>query len=74
MLDDTQWFDRASLDARSFAARRLAGEPVTMLIAARVGEHLRGFDRHVPTLTLGPLDGAAAGRLLDLRSQPRPAG
>ncbi|MBD3010253.1 AAA family ATPase [Streptomyces sp. 5-10] len=70
VLDDTQWFDRASLDTLSFAARRLAGEPVTMLLAARVGEHLRGFDRHVPTLTLGPLDDAAAGRLLDLRPQP----
>ncbi|MGW7689845.1 helix-turn-helix transcriptional regulator [Streptomyces asiaticus] len=68
-LDDVQWFDRASVDALSFAARRLAGEPVTMLIAARVGGHLPVLDRHVPTLTLGPLDNAAAGRLLDL--QPR---
>jgi DNA-binding CsgD family transcriptional regulator len=66
-LDDAQWFDRASLDALAFAARRLAGEPVTVLIAAREGHRLPGFDRHVPTLTLGPLDGAAAGRLLDLQ-------
>ncbi|MFF7981537.1 AAA family ATPase [Streptomyces sp. NPDC007901] len=69
VLDDAQWFDRASLDALSFAARRLAGEPVTMLIAARVGDHLPGFDRQVPTLTLGPLDDAAAGQLLDLQPQ-----
>jgi DNA-binding CsgD family transcriptional regulator len=73
VLDDAQWFDRASLDALSFAARRLAGEPVTMLVAARVGDHLPGFDRQVPTLTLGPLDDAAAGRLLDLQPQ-HPAG
>ncbi|MEU0236184.1 AAA family ATPase [Nocardiopsis sp. NPDC006198] len=66
-LDDAQWFDRASLDALAFAARRLAGEPVTVLVAAREGHRLPGFDRHVPTLTLGPLDGAAAGRLLDLQ-------
>ncbi|WP_433511114.1 helix-turn-helix transcriptional regulator [Nonomuraea sp. CA-143628] len=73
VLDDAQWFDRASLDALSFAARRLAGEPVTMLIAARLGDRLQGFDRHVPTLTLGPLGNAAAGRLLDLQPR-RPTG
>ncbi|WP_078884076.1 helix-turn-helix transcriptional regulator [Streptomyces sp. NRRL S-340] len=67
VLDDAQWFDRASLDALAFAARRLDGEPVTMLVAARRGELLPGFGGHVPTLTLGPLDGAAAGRLLDLQ-------
>nr|WP_153426813.1 LuxR family transcriptional regulator [Streptomyces alkaliphilus] len=73
VLDDAQWFDRASLDVLSFVARRLEGEPVTMLIAVRGGDHLPGFDRHVPTLTLGPLDSAAANRLLDL--QPKsPAG
>lgn len=73
VLDDAQWFDRASLDALFFAARRLAGEPVTMLIAARLGDHLPGFDRHMPTLVLGPLDNAAAGRLLDMQPQ-RPTG
>ncbi|MER6692260.1 helix-turn-helix transcriptional regulator [Streptomyces minutiscleroticus] len=67
VLDDAQWCDRASLDALSFAARRLEGEPVTMLIGARGGDHLPGFDRHVPTLTLGPLDSAAADQLLDLQ-------
>ncbi|MFL4910374.1 AAA family ATPase [Streptomyces sp. MMS24-I2-30] len=73
VLDDAQWFDRASLDALSFAARRLEGEPITMLIAARAGDDLPGFDRHAPTLTLGPLDEAAAGRLLDRQPQ-RPTG
>ncbi|MEU9331148.1 AAA family ATPase [Streptomyces canus] len=67
VLDDAQWFDRASLDALSFVARRLEGEPVTMLIGARGGDHLPGFDRHVPMLTLGPLDKAAANQLLDLQ-------
>ncbi|MGW9213193.1 AAA family ATPase [Embleya sp. NPDC055664] len=73
VLDDAQWFDRASLDALSFAARRPAGEPVTMLVAARTGDHLPGFDHHIPTLTLGPLDDAAAGHLLDLQPR-RPTG
>ncbi|NSC25560.1 AAA family ATPase [Streptomyces albus subsp. chlorinus] len=69
VLDDAQWCDRASLEALSFAARRLEGEPVTMLIAARDGGHIAGFDRHTPTLVLEPLDDAAANRLLD--QQPR---
>ncbi|MCO5995668.1 helix-turn-helix transcriptional regulator [Actinoallomurus rhizosphaericola] len=67
VLDDAQWFDRASLDVLSFAVRRLDGEPVTTLVAARGGDQIPGFDRHVPTLVLGPLDDAAADRLLDLQ-------
>ncbi|MGA5294941.1 ATP-binding protein [Streptomyces koyangensis] len=73
VLDDAQWCDRASLAVLSFVAGRLAGEPVRLLIGARDGGHLPGFDRQVPTLTLGPLDEAAAHRLLDLRPD-RPAG
>ncbi|MFI8946604.1 helix-turn-helix transcriptional regulator [Streptomyces sp. NPDC053750] len=67
VLDDAQWFDRASLDVLSFAARRLEGEPVTMLIGARGGEPLPGFDRRTPALTLGPLGESEADRLLDLQ-------
>ncbi|ARX88389.1 hypothetical protein SMD44_07876 [Streptomyces alboflavus] len=73
VLDDAQWCDRASLDALSFAARRLEGEPVTMLIGARADDQLPGFDRRLPTLALGPLDPTAAARLLDLQPQ-RPTG
>ncbi|MFF5437623.1 AAA family ATPase [Streptomyces achromogenes] len=73
VLDDAQWFDRASVEVLSFAARRLAGEPVTILVSAGVGFHLAGFGRHVPTLVLGPLGDAEAGRLLDLQPH-RPTG
>ncbi|MEV5548552.1 AAA family ATPase [Streptomyces sp. NPDC052309] len=73
VLDDAQWFDRASLDALLFVARRLEGERVTMLIAAHDGDHLARFDRHMPTLVLEPLDGAAANRLLD-RQPKSPTG
>ncbi|WP_150254236.1 helix-turn-helix transcriptional regulator [Nocardiopsis deserti] len=69
VLDDAQWFDRASLDVLSFAARRLEGEPVTMLFGVRAGDHLPGLDRHLPTLTLGALDDDAANQLLDLRPE-----
>lgn len=68
VVDDAQWADRASLDALSFVARRLADEPVTLLIATR-DPALRGLADQEPTLTLEPLDRGAAERLLDF--QPR---
>uniref|UniRef100_UPI00157D4DB1 ATP-binding protein n=1 Tax=Nocardiopsis dassonvillei TaxID=2014 RepID=UPI00157D4DB1 len=67
VLDDAQWFDRASLDVLSFAARRLEGEPVTMLFGVRAGDRLAGLDRHLPTLALEALGDAAANRLLDMQ-------
>ena len=35
ILDDVQWWDTASLDALLFLARRVAAEPVAILMAAR---------------------------------------
>ncbi|MEV0611963.1 AAA family ATPase [Nonomuraea sp. NPDC050404] len=37
LIDDVHWLDRASLDALTFAARRLAAEPITMIFAGRDG-------------------------------------
>jgi DNA-binding CsgD family transcriptional regulator len=37
-IDDVQWLDRASDDALAYAVRRLADEPVTLLLARRPGE------------------------------------
>ncbi|MFE2461710.1 AAA family ATPase [Streptomyces sp. NPDC059402] len=72
VVDDAQWADRASLDALFFAARRLADEPVTLLVAT-ADPALHGLAAREPTLTLAPLGRGAAERLLDL--QPRvPAG
>jgi DNA-binding CsgD family transcriptional regulator len=37
VIDDAQWIDRTSLHALAFAARRLYGESVAMIFAARTG-------------------------------------
>jgi DNA-binding CsgD family transcriptional regulator len=54
VIDDAQWIDQTSLQALAFAARRLAGEPVAMIFAARSGvdvPHLTGL----PELALAGL-------------------
>ncbi|TMS00484.1 helix-turn-helix transcriptional regulator [Nonomuraea basaltis] len=61
LIDDVQWFDRASADALLFAARRLRTESIAMLLAVRGDAVLKG----VPELRVGGLDEAGAGRLLD---------
>ncbi|MET9246567.1 AAA family ATPase [Nonomuraea sp. NPDC003709] len=38
LIDDTQWFDRASLDALLFAARRLHADPIAMIFTGRSGD------------------------------------
>ncbi len=70
VADDAQWIDRASLDVLSFVARRLAGEPVTLLVGVRAAAALPGFDRGYRRLELVPLGGAAADRLLDRQPAP----
>ena len=34
-IDDVQWLDEASLEALTFALRRVAGGPLSLLVAAR---------------------------------------
>ena len=70
VIDDAQWIDRASLDVLAFAAYRLDGEPVTMILAARGDAPPAGFEGGLPELRLGPLSAAEASDLLD--AQPRP--
>ena len=63
VLDDAQWFDRASLDALLFAARRLQTDPVAVILAVRepgTGVPLSGID----VLDLTGLDPESAGALL----------
>ena len=65
VVEDAQWLDRASAEALGFAARRLDGEPVAMLLAAREGEARRLEAAGVPELPLEGLDHASARALLD---------
>jgi DNA-binding CsgD family transcriptional regulator len=69
-VDDAQWLDRASLDALSFAARRLESEQLVLLIGARGNAPPAGFERDFPQLLLPPLSLPEAGRLVD--AQPCP--
>jgi DNA-binding CsgD family transcriptional regulator len=69
LVDDAQWLDPASADVVGFVARRIAAEPIAMLVAGRdggaedaLGTALYEFVVDVP---LGPLDDAAAGEMLD---------
>jgi len=48
VLDDVQWCDAASLDAILFFGRRIAAEPVALLLAAREQPGVR--DDHVSSL------------------------
>jgi DNA-binding CsgD family transcriptional regulator len=70
VADDAQWLDRCSLDALAFAACRLGGDPVVLVLGVRGSAPPAGFDRDVPELHLGPLSAAEAGQLLG--RQPRP--
>ncbi|MFF3311081.1 AAA family ATPase [Streptomyces sp. NPDC002952] len=70
VADDAHWLDVGTLDVLAFVARRLEGEPLTLLVAAREGCVPAPFAREARTLVVEPLEPAAAGRLLDV--QPRP--
>ena len=64
IVDDAHWLDTPSADALLFVARRLGGEGVALLFAARDGDD-RLFDaRDLPALQLGGLGAAAAETLL----------
>lgn len=55
LIDDAQWVDRASLGILTFVARRLADDPVAVIVCSRpsaqVAPHLQG----IPTVELEPL-------------------
>jgi hypothetical protein len=63
VIDDEQWLDRASAQALTFAARRLAADPVGLVFAARQpGTELAGL----PEMAVEGLGQRDAHALLDL--------
>ncbi|MFF4243375.1 ATP-binding protein [Streptomyces sp. NPDC001822] len=63
LIDDVQWLDQPTVDALTFAARRLGTEAAALLFAARDGAP--GSSAHgLPTLHIGGLDRAAAASLV----------
>lgn len=63
VVDDLQWMDRPSVDALTFAARRVDSDPVVVLFAGRSGT-LEDVLDGVRTLVLAGLDEVAAGDLV----------
>ncbi|WP_405152084.1 AAA family ATPase [Sphaerisporangium sp. NBC_01403] len=63
-VDDVQWLDRASASALLFAARRLADEPVAMLLTVREPEPLPVNTAGLTELVLHGLPPEDAARLL----------
>ncbi|WP_203733558.1 helix-turn-helix transcriptional regulator [Paractinoplanes durhamensis] len=75
VVDDAHWIDRPSLAALLFAGRRLAADPVAMVVAAH-DTALDDLDAaHLDVLRVAGLDHEATGRLLDrLRPDQLPPG
>ncbi len=66
VIDDIQWIDAPSGGALSFALRRLAGEPIGLLIATRSGASVPAeLDRRLPVEHLG-MTGLSVGAIHSL--------
>ncbi len=63
VVDDVQWLDQASVQTLEFVARRLAAEPVVLVLAARGAGDGPSF-AGVPQLVVGPLADDDAATLL----------
>src|SRR3954454_10284895 len=63
LVDDAQWLDRASVEAMTFAARRLHADPVAMVFAVREPSSVRSLDS-LPDLRVDPIGDDDARRLL----------
>ncbi|KUN18785.1 transcriptional regulator [Streptomyces antibioticus] len=66
-VDDFDALDAASADVLAFVARRTAGRPLAVLMAARPDAGRRALLTGLPELPLGPLSLAHSAELLALR-------
>ena len=67
LVDDGHWVDPPSREALVFCARRLADEPIAMLVASReqppgAAAHARGREPRAPAARRGGRDGPSGGR------------
>lgn len=67
VVDDVQWMDRASAEALTFVARRLAGSRVGFVGGSRLAHDSVANRADLPQLPLRPLDAKAAARLVGTR-------
>ena len=74
LVDDAHWVDRPSGEVLAFVGRRLAAEPVALLIAIRNGFEAAMQAGNFPELPVGSLDDAAAELLLKSRAAPNLGG
>jgi DNA-binding CsgD family transcriptional regulator len=73
LVDDAQWLDEASAEVLAFAGRRLAAEPVVLVVARRDPPPAGDALAPVLDIALEPLDGAAAGALVARTASDLPA-
>lgn len=71
VVDDAHWLDGSTANALLFAARRLAADPVAILLAVRQDEPSLLDHADVALLRLGGLDMAASVELLRLQATER---
>jgi DNA-binding CsgD family transcriptional regulator len=64
-IDDAHWLDPPTLDALVFVARRISGEPVTLIATWRDGHAGPLLDAGLTTVALRGLDDKDARELLD---------
>ena len=71
VVDDAHWVDAESAEALAFAARRLAGDDLALLVAERPSSATAFAS--FPRLELGPLSAGEARELLATRAEGVPA-
>ncbi|MFJ9456377.1 AAA family ATPase [Kitasatospora sp. NPDC101447] len=69
-VDDAQWLDPGSCQVLGFLARRLAGESIALLVAARGTHRPDWLDSTVPQVVVAPLSPAEAEELLGAQPEP----
>jgi DNA-binding CsgD family transcriptional regulator len=65
VADDAHWLDRPSADVLAFVARRIAAEPIAMILSLRDGSDSPLEESGIPVLAVPALDAISSRSLLD---------